>query len=347
MFMLFLCVSCSTVIQTAQPAAPAAAKKTPAQKANDNRVAVLNGADITRSELEEFLGPALGQIRQQEYQILSSGLKDYIFLKLQEKEAAALNISVEEYYKQNVTDKAGKPTEEEISQTLNQYRSRLPQDEKEARQKVMEFLDGQKIQQQEEIFKNELLSKAKYKTFIQPPRLDVKITENDPKKGPADAPIVLVEYSDFECPYCGRVQSTLEQVAKDYDGKILHVFKNLPLEFHKSARFAAEAALCAKDQGKFWEFHDWMYQNRSKLNSDGVKEYAGSLGMDVDAFTKCMDEHKYAAQIDADVVQAQILGATATPSFFINGRLLRGAQPLEQFKEIIDQELEFAAQKAN
>jgi protein-disulfide isomerase len=124
-----------------------------------------------------------------------------------------------------------------------------------------------------------------------------------------------------------------------YDGLVRHVFKNLPLPMHNQAQLAGEAALCAQDQGKYWEFHDWLFQNQRTMNSDTMIAEAGELGMDVDLFTKCVTTQKYQSKVDADMKEARGFGITGTPGFMINGRVLTGAQPLEAFETIIDEEL--------
>jgi protein-disulfide isomerase len=315
-------------------------------KADDKVVATYDGHTVTMSQLEEFVHSSLLQLRQKEYETKSSGLEKMLFMNLQSREAKKLGISQQEYYKQNVTDKVGEPTEEEINSILTQYKDRLPKDENEARKRVIAYLKQLKTQQREEAFKKELFEKAQVKIALEPPRINVPLSGHEPVLGPKDAPITIIEFSEFECPYCAKVEPTVKKLLKEYEGKIKLIFKHFPLEFHQNARYAAELSLCANEQNKFWEIHDWLFANKDKLNNfEEIKKQAKELGLDVDVFTSCVKEKKYSHQIDKDMAVAEELGTTATPSFFINGRLLQGAQPYEKFKEIIEQELMFSSQK--
>ncbi|MDB4974902.1 MAG: Periplasmic thiol disulfide interchange protein DsbA, partial [Myxococcaceae bacterium] len=173
-------------------------------------------------------------------------------------------------------------------------------------------------------------------------RLKVPVTSAQPQKGPADAPVTIVAFSDFECPFCSRVVPTLEQIEKDYGNKVRVVWRNQPLPFHQSAMPAAEAAMEAFAQGKsdkFWEMHNKLFANNKALTRPDLEKYAAEVGLDVPKFKAALDANKHDAAIKADMELGTNVGARGTPSFFINGRSLRGAQPVEKFKELIDDEL--------
>jgi protein-disulfide isomerase len=173
-------------------------------------------------------------------------------------------------------------------------------------------------------------------------RLKVPVTTAQPQKGPADAAVTIVAFSDFECPFCGRVLPTLEQLEKDYGNKIRVVWRNQPLPFHQSAMPAAQAAMEAFAQGKsekFWKMHDTLFAHRDALSRADLEKYAGEIGLDVPKFKQALDANKHEAAIKADMELGANVGARGTPSFFINGRSLRGAQPVDKFKEVIDDEL--------
>jgi len=165
--------------------------------------------------------------------------------------------------------------------------------------------------------------------------------DDDPALGPEDAPVLIVEFSDYQCPFCARVASeTLPQILEAYEGKIRLVFRDFPLtSMHSNAQKAAEAAECADDQGQFWAYHDILFQNQQALDIDSLKEYAQELGLDTDAFNECLDSGQYTPEVENDLAQGQSYGVTATPTFFINGRLLRGAQPFSAFEAMIEEEL--------
>ncbi|MFL5359242.1 DsbA family protein [Archangium sp.] len=160
-----------------------------------------------------------------------------------------------------------------------------------------------------------------------------------PVLGPKNAPVTIVAFSDFECPFCGRVIPTLKQLEQDYKGKIRVAFKNSPLPFHQNAKPAAMAALAANEQGKFWEMHDKLFANQRALDRASLEKYAQEIGLNMNQFKAALDSNKFEAQLSADMAESSRVGVNGTPSFFINGRSVVGAQPIDAFKRIIDEEL--------
>jgi protein-disulfide isomerase len=321
---------------------PAPQGKDAAAPAASPAVALVNGAAVTEKELEDLLGTALTVKRQEEYALKREALNDLIFLKLQEEAAKKEGITAEALYQKRVLDAAGEPTEEQVTAFYTQNKARLNPDEKEARKQVTEYLKGQGIAQKEQAFRDELMAAAKVEIKMRPPRLDLA-RGTAPLKGPEKAPVTIVEYTDFQCPYCSRVQTTLDKIFVDYKDKVNLVFKDFPLDFHKDAKGAHNAALCAQDQGKFWEYHDVLFKNQQKIGGEDLKKYATDLGLDMAKFTACVDSKAHEKTILANIQEGQSLGVTGTPCYFINGRALKGAQPYEQFKALIDEELSFAA----
>jgi protein-disulfide isomerase len=165
-------------------------------------------------------------------------------------------------------------------------------------------------------------------------------TDGYPSIGPADAPITLVEFADFQCPYCRQwEQQTYQPLLQAYPGKIRFVYRDFPLtSIHPNAMPAAEAAQCANEQGKFWDFHDKLFGGQD-LSDDIYKQYAQELGLDVTKFSDCLTNHTYASKIQQDSDFATNLGINSTPTFFINGLAIIGAQPLTAFTSVIDKEL--------
>ncbi len=160
-----------------------------------------------------------------------------------------------------------------------------------------------------------------------------------PARGPRDAAITVALFSDFQCPFCSRVEPTLTALEKEYPGKVRVVWKNFPLPFHESARSAALAAHAAGEQGKFWEMHDKLIQNQQALAAENLEKYAQELGLDLARWKGAMGSAATAQLVDADMKQGQNLGINGTPSMFINGRKVVGARPLADLKTIIDEEL--------
>src|SRR5437762_2255547 len=171
-------------------------------------------------------------------------------------------------------------------------------------------------------------------------RFEVQVG-NAPAKGPKNAPVTIVEFSDFQCPYCGGAQETLKQVMARYGGKVRLVWKNQPLSFHPNAMPAAEAAMAAYGQGndKFWAMHDRLFTNQQDLSPAYYEQVAREIGLDVPRWKEAIDSHSGQAAIQADMSAGNAVGANGTPTFFINGRRLVGARPFESFKQIIDAEL--------
>ncbi len=170
----------------------------------------------------------------------------------------------------------------------------------------------------------------------------VTLTGNEPQKGPNDALVTIVEFSDFQCPFCGRVEPTLNQVRDKYGDEVRIVWMNNPLPFHANAKPAATAALEAYEQKgdkAFWAMHDKMFANQKALTTENLEKWAKELGLDMAKFKKALDENKYDKRIQQQQSLASTLGARGTPAFFINGRNLRGAQPLASFTALIDEEL--------
>lgn len=155
-------------------------------------------------------------------------------------------------------------------------------------------------------------------------------------RGNKNAQVKLVEYSDFECPYCERAYPTLQQILKDYGDKVSLEYRHYPLPFHKNAQKAAEASECAAAQGKFWEFHDKAFDNQSALSLSALKQWAAELGLNKNKFNTCLDEGTFAAKVQAQFQEGDAKGVNGTPATFINGELLVGAQPYAQFKQAID-----------
>lgn len=330
-------VGLSTSMGLAQSPSPA---PTPTAAAvQEPAVATFGGQAITAPQLEEAAGARLLRVRNEEYQLKADLVRNMAFERLQNEAASKLGITRPELYRLNVTAKAGEPGKEQVDELLQRYRSQLPPDEAKAREEVSKFLREQRTREQEQAWRRKLLADADFKLLVEPPRAALVVGAGDPVRGPAGAPVTLVEFSDFQCPFCGRIQPTVQRVRQSYGDRVRMVFKQLPLAMHQQARFAAEAALCAGQQGKFWELHDWMFSNQAKLAPESIKAAAVELKLDPESFGKCLDGKVFSEQVDADLKLAESLGITGTPAFLVNGRFIEGAQPFEAFQDLIEDEL--------
>jgi protein-disulfide isomerase len=167
----------------------------------------------------------------------------------------------------------------------------------------------------------------------------VKI-DDSPVRGAEDARVTIVEFSDFQCPYCGRVGPTLERLLEEYPDELRIVYKHLPLSFHERALPAAKASVAAGEQGRFWEFHDALFENQKELTDEKFMEIAASLGLDTEQFQRDYQSVETATRVAQDMNEARRLGVTGTPGFFVNGRFLSGARPYESFEAMVDAALE-------
>jgi protein-disulfide isomerase len=168
-----------------------------------------------------------------------------------------------------------------------------------------------------------------------------------PVRGNPKAPVTVVEFSDFQCPYCVRARPTVNRVRETYGVKVRWVFRHFPLDFHAQAQKAGEAAACAGEQGKFWEMHDLLWANTAKLQVADLKGHAATLGLDAPRFGQCLDSGRYSGLVAADLQAGQGYGVSGTPAFFVNGRPLVGAQPFDAFAQVIDDELQRPAAAAS
>ncbi len=163
------------------------------------------------------------------------------------------------------------------------------------------------------------------------------VTDDDHIRGDLDkAKVILVEYSDFECPFCSRHHPTLVQIVEDYGDDVAWVYRHLPLSFHPEATPAALASECAADQGKFWEYSDALFENQTNLGSALYSQLAADLGLNTNKFENCLENQDHATDVAEDLASAQAAGASGTPATFVNGQLISGAVPYSNFSQIID-----------
>jgi protein-disulfide isomerase len=203
---------------------------------------------------------------------------------------------------------------------------------------IREHLERRAAPEAARKYVQELREVAKVEVLIEQPRTQVEAT--GPARGPADASVTIIEFSDYQCPFCRRAEPTVEQVLAQYEGKVRFVFRHFPLDrIHPLARGASEAAACAAEQGKFWEYHAALFAEGAQFDRAGLDAVATKTGLDPAAFKACVDGRKTQGLVEADLKAGEAAGVTGTPAFFINGIPLRGALPIEDFKKVIDAEL--------
>ncbi len=309
----------------------------PAAVPDQEPLATLDGEPILESDLS--VSPDQRKLEQQIYVERQGALSNVIATRLLNKEAAAREITREELIATEVMPKVGEPTNKEITDFYNsQEDSASKPPLKDVRERIVTLLRARKAQTHLSDFVRELWAKSEVKVFLDPPRLPINL-EGVRMRGPEDAPVTIVEYSDFQCPYCRRAQPILAMVAQEYEGKIRWGFKDMPLaDIHPEATRAAIAGRCADEQGMFWELRDKLFEQ--ELFTDGMyADVAKEIGIKEKRLLECMDSGKYDAAVQADFEEARSFGVDGTPAFVVNGALLTGAQPFEVFRKTIDREL--------
>jgi protein-disulfide isomerase len=297
---------------------------------------------VTYTELRERLGPSLDDLEKRKQDMIKRGLEGFVLEKLVKAEATKRGLPNEDaLIKAEIEDKVPTPQDAEIRQIFEQAKGsgQLPAEVtlEQVRPEIVKMLTEPAKRERAQALFGELKAKAEVQTLLPEKRVEVAAT--GPSKGAQNAPVTIVEFSDFQCPFCSKANPAIDEVMKAYEGKVRVVFRHFPLEFHAEAPKAAEASMCAADQQKFWEYHDKLFANQQALKPDDLKKHAADLGLDAARFNECLDSGKHAATVKKDFEEGKKAGVTGTPAFFVNGIALSGAVPAEEFKSIIDAEL--------
>jgi protein-disulfide isomerase len=279
------------------------------------------------------------KLSQALYEARRNAVDELVATALMDQEAKTRGVDRTTLVEQEIMSKVPQVAEQEVAAFYQANQSRVQGASlDQVRQPIRAYLVQERMQTARQQFLETLKSKTPVRVMLEPPRQNVAAA-NGASKGPAAAPIEIIEFSDFQCPYCQRANPAVEQVLSTYGDRIHFVYRHFPLPNHPNARPAAEASQCAAEQGKFWPYHDRLFANPARLGAADLKQHAVELGLDASKFNACVDARKYKAQVDADTQAGQEAGVNGTPAFFVNGRMLSGAQPFEAFKRIIDDEL--------
>ena len=316
-----------------------------AQTDDSSEVARVGDTVLTLSDVDDAWNryDAAGQLRmlQQLYDTRRRVLDVVIGDQLVEREAAARGMSREELLDVELPPLMLPITEEEVKLAYESNQDALGgRTLEDARSDIQAALERQRPTQALHQFMSELRRQAVDVVFsLDPPRQQVEVLPDDPSRGPSDAPLVFVEFSDFQCPFCQRATGTLAELFERYRGQIRFIYKDYPLPSHPQAFKAAEAGNCAHEQGMFWKFHDKMFVSQDALDVRSLNAYASELGLDPAAFATCLDEGRYTYRVQRDLQIGRASGVSSTPTVFINGRPVMGAAPIETFEQIIREEL--------
>lgn len=299
-------------------------------------VAEVGGHKLTRAELEQEQTAKLLQARYQYYLAEREALDQLIEEQLLEMQARREHLSVEQLLQREVGSQVKDPTEDQ----LQVFYEGLQTDQPFAavRDKILDTIRQRRLIKVRASYLNSLRSQSSVRIALTPPSAEVAL-DNAPRRGPQGAPVLIVEFADYECPYCQRIDPELRKLQEEFAGKVTLAFKDFPLPMHPQAKRVAEAARCAAEQGRFWEFHDLLFDGHQKLDLTQLKEYARVLKLDAARFDECLDAGKQAASVQKDFAEGQRLGLTGTPSFFINGHFLSGAVKYSTLREIVEQQL--------
>lgn len=298
---------------------------------------------ISLEEVQHALHGQLAQIERQRHSLINQKLEELIEKRLLDEEAKKRGITGEQLLKDEVEAKTPKVPDSEVSDFMEQNRARLPQgEEAELRLKVSDYLRAQKINQQKLAYVQGLREKAKVTVYLEEPasaRVQIS-AEKGVARGPKDAPVTIVEFSDYQCPFCKAVLGSISEVLARYGGKVKWVFRDFPSErLHPTAPKAHEAARCAGEQGKYWEYHDLLFERAPNHSIEELEQFARELKLGSSAFSACLASGKYKEEIASDVQEGIRMGVSGTPTFFINGRLAEGAMPFAVFEKLIEGEL--------
>ncbi len=303
-------------------------------------VAEVNGAPILAGDLDQKAAARLARVRQEEYEIRRQALDDLIAERLVAAEAARRGISPEELYRREVAARTPPVPEATVASLYEQNKARFGTSSREqALARIREVMTERSQQARRAAFQKELRDKAQVAVRLDPPRVAVTVPATAPVDGPAGAPVSIVECNDYQCPFCHRAQSDVEQVLARYRGKVRLVHMDFPLDGHPGAFPAARAARCAGEQGRFWEYHRNLMNVSGSLDQADLEGRAEKLGLRPADFGACLGSGRHDQEIRSAFEQGESLGVSGTPAYFVNGRMLSGARPLEDFSQVIDAEL--------
>jgi protein-disulfide isomerase len=302
-------------------------------------VAFIGSQTITTDELDRAAATRLARLKSEEYAIRRQVLDELIERSLLENEAKERRTPAEQLLKQEVEANVRPVTEDQIQAVYESNPGlHAGKPRAEAERLIRQSLERFRLQQARRAFFTRLWEKARVRVVLSPPRVAIG-TGNNPAMGAANAPVTIIEFADFQCSACARLHTTLRRLQATFEGKVKVVFRDYPLPMHPQAPKAAEAATCAGEQGRYWDMHDKLFENQRSLEPGALARYATEIGLDQAVFRDCLDSGRTAAEWQADMREGSEYGVRATPTLFINGRMLTGAQPYDVLASIVQEEL--------
>jgi protein-disulfide isomerase len=320
----------------------AATDRTPTRSASSSGggsntvLATIGDHPVTQGEVDSKVAVQLYDLRKQ-------ALDEIIDNYLVERAARMAGLKPDEYIGRQIRSSIPRVTDQEAEKFYGEHKAQIDAQTggrsfSQIEPRLIAALQHQRDQSGQEQLIRELRAQNHVSVLLEAPHVSVA-SAGHPSNGTASAPVTIIEFSDFQCPFCRAAESTLKQVRQKYGDQVRLVYMDFPLGFHPHAMDAARAARCAADQDKFWQFHDALFLDQKKLDPDNLRQTAAKIGLDRDKFNACFTSAQHDAGIRKDMAEGKSLGVTGTPTFFINGRELAGAQPPPKFDEVIDDEL--------
>ena len=304
--------------------------------------AKVGDVEVTNAEIADGIESDVYEAESKVFDIKFNRLKSILLQRYMDKDSRKKDLSNEEFLDKYVSTGV-KISEKDIDTFIKDQNIPAEHINPQVREKIKSYIEMERKKDAVDKWIAEQTKKSPVEVFIPKPRRPTFPVEvgNAPYAGGKDAKVSIVEYSDFQCPFCAKGADLLKEIKKKYGDKVKVAFKNFPLPFHNHAEKAAVASLCANEQSVelFWKMHDEMFAHQDALDPEGLKKAAQKIGAKAEGFDKCLAENKYLTQVQADIEEGKKLKVKSTPTFFINGQLINGAQPLEVFSEIIDEEL--------
>ena len=327
-----------------------------APSARGRALARVNGVEIMEDDVRQAAAPELHKLRLTRLQYeakhkekvhgaVESNLNRLVGQKLLEQEAERRSLPLQELLRLEVSAGMKEPTDQEVAGFYHSNRKKLKKSLEEMSGEIRRYLSRERYQKRYQAYVDRLKAASQVELFLEPNRVEVQ-TLSSPSLGPLDAPVTLVEFSDSQCSHCARLAPVVKKIAGEYPRRLRVVFRQFPLRsIHSHAQKAAEASLCAFDQGRFWEMHDALFEEIKRLGPKDLTARAKKLNLDMEAFNQCLESGKYAATVQQDLEDGMVAGVSGTPAVFINGRPLKGSKPYDGMKKVVEEELQRAGNR--
>ena len=309
----------------------------------DSQSAAKYGVEnISYKELTTGVEADIFELEKKIFDLKMENLKQLVMKKLIEADKNSKGITQDQYIEKYVVNNI-KISSKDIEKFIEEKKIPQAQITEEIKGRIKTYMEMEAKQKKLDDWLNAKLVKSPVEVYLPKPKrpyFQIDLGQS-PRFGKVDAPVTIVEFSDFQCPHCATASDIIKEVKQKFKDKVAVVYKNFPLPFHTQAKTAAMAGLCAHEQKpeSFWKFHDHFFANQDKLSLEEIQKSAKDFGVDATKMKECVDSQKMAKLIDADIELGKTISVKSTPTFFVNGKLVSGAQPLEVFAELIEEEL--------